>query len=116
MRLKVDTKSDALYFRLDESEIIESEEVEPVIILDFNADGNVVGIEILDISNVLPLLWRIVVIGAYLNDDINLSKASELLGQHPVELRNDFIKQGIPIKIGAQSLEEAKAEVNALLP
>lgn len=61
-----------------------------------------------------PELWRIVVVGAYLNDDINLSKAAELLGKHPVELRNDFIKQGIPIKIGAQSLEEAKAEVNAL--
>ena len=50
MRLKVDTESDALYFRLDESEIIESEEVEPGVILDFNADGNVVGIEILNIS------------------------------------------------------------------
>ena len=50
MRLKVDTESDALYFRLDESEIIESEEVEPGVILDFNADGNVVGIEILGIS------------------------------------------------------------------
>jgi uncharacterized protein YuzE len=50
MRLKFDTESDALYFRLDGSEIIESEEVEPGVILDFNADGNVVGIEILDIS------------------------------------------------------------------
>ena len=50
MRLKVDTESDALYFRLDESDIMESEEVEPGIILDFNAEGNVVGIEILNIS------------------------------------------------------------------
>lgn len=50
MRLKVDTGSDALYFRLDESDIMESEEVEPGVILDFNADGNVVGIEILNIS------------------------------------------------------------------
>jgi len=61
-----------------------------------------------------PELWRTVVIGAYLNDDINLSKAAELLGKHPIELRNDFIKQGIPIKIGTQSLEEAKAEINTL--
>ena len=50
MRLKVDKESDALYFRLDESAIIESEEVEPGIILDFNADGNVIGIEILNLS------------------------------------------------------------------
>lgn len=50
MRLKVDKESDALYFRLDESAIVESEEVQPGIILDFNADGNVVGIEILNLS------------------------------------------------------------------
>lgn len=50
MRLKVDKDSDALYLRLDESDIIESEEVEPGIILDFNAQGSVVGVEILNIS------------------------------------------------------------------
>ena len=50
MRLKVDTENDALYFGLDESDIIESEEVEPGVILDFNDKGDVVGIEILNIS------------------------------------------------------------------
>ncbi len=50
MRLKVDKESDALYFRLDESSIVESEEVEPGVILDFNKDGKVVGIELLNIS------------------------------------------------------------------
>jgi uncharacterized protein YuzE len=50
MKLKVDKESDALYFRLDESSIIESEEVQPGVILDFNADGKVVGIEILNLS------------------------------------------------------------------
>jgi len=50
MRLKVDKENDALYFRLDESSIVESEEVQPGVILDFNADGKVVGIEILDLS------------------------------------------------------------------
>jgi uncharacterized protein YuzE len=39
-----------LYFRLDESAIIESEEVQPGVILDFDEHGNVVGIEFLDIS------------------------------------------------------------------
>jgi len=51
MRLKVDKQNDALYFRLDESSIIESEEVQPGIVLDFNAEGKVVGIEILNLSN-----------------------------------------------------------------
>jgi uncharacterized protein YuzE len=50
MRLRIDTENDALYFRLDESSIVESEEVQPGVILDFNEEGLVVGIEILSIS------------------------------------------------------------------
>jgi uncharacterized protein YuzE len=50
MRLKVDKESDALYFRLDESAVVESEEVQPGVILDFNAAGDVIGIEILNLS------------------------------------------------------------------
>jgi uncharacterized protein YuzE len=50
MRLKVDRENDVLYFRLDESAIVESEEVQPGVILDFNAEGNVVGIEMLKLS------------------------------------------------------------------
>jgi uncharacterized protein YuzE len=51
MRLKVDKENDALYFRLDESAIVESEEVQPGIVLDFDARGRVVGIEILHLSS-----------------------------------------------------------------
>lgn len=50
MRLKVDHKNDALYFRLDESAIVESEEIKPGVILDYDANNNVVGIEMLDLS------------------------------------------------------------------
>lgn len=50
MKLKIDKEHDALYFRLDESSKIESEEVEPGVILDFNTDGKVVGVEILGLS------------------------------------------------------------------
>jgi uncharacterized protein YuzE len=50
MRLKVDKTSDALYLRLDESGIVESEEVQPGVILDFDKDGRVVGIELLALS------------------------------------------------------------------
>jgi uncharacterized protein YuzE len=55
MRIKVDETSDALYFRLDESPIIESEEVQPGIIVDYNAAGQAVGIEILGIKNRIPM-------------------------------------------------------------
>lgn len=50
MRLKVDKENDVLYLRLNESSIVESEEVQPGIVLDFNAEGTVVGIEILNLS------------------------------------------------------------------
>jgi uncharacterized protein YuzE len=51
MRLKIDKEHDALYFRLDEAQVIESEEVEPGVILDYNVEGKVVGIEILNLSS-----------------------------------------------------------------
>ena len=50
MRLKVDREGDALYLRLDDSTIVESEEVKPGVILDFNEDGAVVGVEFLNLS------------------------------------------------------------------
>jgi uncharacterized protein YuzE len=50
LRLRVDKESDALYFRLDESEIVESEEVQPGIILDYDEHGRVIGIEMLALS------------------------------------------------------------------
>jgi uncharacterized protein YuzE len=50
MRLKVDKENDALDFRMDESSIVESEEVQPGVVIDYNADGKVVGIEILNLS------------------------------------------------------------------
>ena len=55
MRVKVDLESDALYFRLSEDEIEESEETSPGIIIDYNKDGKVVGIEILGIKDKFPL-------------------------------------------------------------
>lgn len=50
MKLKVDKENDALYFRLDETAIVESEEVQPGIILDYDAKGRVIGVEILRLS------------------------------------------------------------------
>jgi uncharacterized protein YuzE len=50
MRLKVDKENDTLYFWLDESAIVESEEVQPGIMLGFDKEGLVVGFEILGLS------------------------------------------------------------------
>lgn len=54
MRMRYDEKADALYLRLDESKIVESEEVQPGIVLDFNSDKQVVGIEVLDLRRRVP--------------------------------------------------------------
>ena len=50
MKLHVDKKADALYLRLDDSPIVDSEEVAPGIVLDYNASNEVVGLEMLHLS------------------------------------------------------------------
>ena len=46
MKLNVDREADALYLRLDDSAIVESEEVSPGVVLDYNEANEVVGVEI----------------------------------------------------------------------
>lgn len=50
MKLNVDREADALYLRLDDSEIVESEEVSPGAVLDYNEAKEVVGVELLYLS------------------------------------------------------------------
>lgn len=50
MRIKLDPESDALHIRFAERPIVESEEVAKGIILDFDDQGRVVGLEILNVS------------------------------------------------------------------
>ena len=53
MRIRYDEKSDALYIRLREVKYFESDEIKEGIILDYDREGNVIGIEILDASDYL---------------------------------------------------------------
>ena len=50
MKLHVDKEADALYLRLDDSDIVESEEVSPGVVLDYNESNEVVGVELLQLS------------------------------------------------------------------
>ena len=50
MKLRTDKEADALYLRLDDSRIVETEEVSPGVMLDFNEAGEVVGVEMLYLS------------------------------------------------------------------
>lgn len=48
MKSRYDAETDALYVRFTETAIVESEEVRPEIVLDFDAEGRIVALEILD--------------------------------------------------------------------
>jgi uncharacterized protein YuzE len=50
MKFDYDPETDALYVRLSDAKIIESEEVQPGIILDFDEHGQVVAIEVLRVN------------------------------------------------------------------
>ena len=50
MKLRVDKQADALYLRLDDSAIVESVEVVPGVVLDYNKAEEVVGVEMLGLS------------------------------------------------------------------
>jgi len=50
MRIKLDKESDSLYFRLDENRIVESEEIRPGVILDYDENDKVIGVEFLGVS------------------------------------------------------------------
>ena len=50
MKLRVGREADALYLRLDDSAVVESEEVSSGVVLDFNEARQVVGVEILHLS------------------------------------------------------------------
>lgn len=53
MKVSYDKESDALYFTLDETvEVIDSEEIRPGVVLDYDQKGNVLGIEILNASKI----------------------------------------------------------------
>ena len=50
IKLKYDRFSDALYIKLKEGKIIESEEIAPEIIVDYDEHDEIIGIEVLSFS------------------------------------------------------------------
>jgi predicted HTH domain antitoxin len=59
-----------------------------------------------------PALLRRLVIGAYLDEQISLSRAAELVGLTRLELQRQLVQEGIPIR--SLSEEACRAEVEAL--
>ncbi len=52
-KLSYDGQLDILRIRLTDTSIEESREVEPGVIVDYDDKGNIVGLEILDVSDVI---------------------------------------------------------------
>jgi len=50
VRLTIDPAADALYLRLNDTEIADSEQVAPGVVLDYDAQDNLVGVEMLHVS------------------------------------------------------------------
>jgi predicted HTH domain antitoxin len=56
----------------------------------------------------------LVVVSAYLDEEISLSRAAALLDLHPLELREQFIAKGVPLLLGPEDEADAQAEIDAM--
>lgn len=54
MQVRFDPVNDVAYLALVDSRVEESEEVPPGVVLDFDVDGRIVGIEVLGAEALLP--------------------------------------------------------------
>ena len=50
MKIEYDPKAEAMYIRLIVGAVVESDELRPGMVFDFDAAGRVLGIEMLDVS------------------------------------------------------------------
>lgn len=54
MRTTYDSEANALYVRFSEAAIVETEELRPGLIVDFDKEGRIVGLEMLNARTQLP--------------------------------------------------------------
>ena len=50
MKIEYDQQADAMYIRLRACTVAESEEIRPGVVFDYDREGKVLGIEMLDVS------------------------------------------------------------------
>ncbi|MHB9118847.1 MAG: DUF2283 domain-containing protein [Burkholderiales bacterium] len=50
MKIEFDPIADALYLELANGEVEKTEEIKPGVIMDYDGDGNVIGVEVLYVS------------------------------------------------------------------
>ena len=54
MKLEYDSAADAAYVKLNNAEVVDSDELRPEVIVDYDAQNRVVGIEILHVQKSRP--------------------------------------------------------------
>ncbi len=47
MKLEFDPEADAVYLEISDADVERSEQIRPGVVIDFDFDGNVVGVEVL---------------------------------------------------------------------
>ena len=55
MKVRYDEEANALYIKLQEKDYYESDEIQDGFILDYDVEGNIIGIEILDVDKYLAI-------------------------------------------------------------
>ena len=55
MKVRYDEEANALYIKLQEKDYYESDEIQDGFILDYDAEGKIIGIEILDVDKYLAI-------------------------------------------------------------
>ncbi len=63
LRIKYDRVADAIYIRLRDEKVVESDEVAPGVIVDLNEKNEIVGIEVLWVSKRKLDLMKLIVEG-----------------------------------------------------
>lgn len=58
MKITYDEEADAMYIELKEGEFAKNKKVNEQMILDLDSKGNVLGIELLDVSKNMPMASR----------------------------------------------------------
>jgi uncharacterized protein YuzE len=56
MKVRYDSGVDALYITLAEGNAVDSDELKPGVIVDYDADGNVIGLEVLHVKKRTPAI------------------------------------------------------------
>ncbi|MCP4696895.1 MAG: UPF0175 family protein [Gammaproteobacteria bacterium] len=61
-----------------------------------------------------PDLRILLAVHRYRTEDISLAKAAALAGVSWMQMKSILLEKGVSLRLGAETLEEAKAEIQAL--